>query len=596
MRICTYISVFLFLFLGSCSNPQNTSNKETPINSDTSGVWVIFNKLEHLETLSVDSIMFFAENASDISRRIEYAKGLGIADYYKAVAYANSNDNEKASELLEKILLEKQLPVLFDAKARKQLGLVYYELNREYESLELFFESQILFTKLGNKKEQAKLYSLIGGLKNAFREYDQAIKYLNKSSSIYEEINHDEGIMANDINLAFAYQMKDSFNLASSIYRALIPKYEKLNDPLNLSTLYSYMSLNFLFQNKIDSAIFYSKKSIQKISETDQQSKLAAVYGETGHIFLVNEQYDSASYYFLKSIEFAKQYDDFYSQKQALSLLLSIDTLLGDYKKATKRFEEILLVNDSDYMHRMRTNLENAELNLKNEEKNTFIRMQEMSLEKSRIQNIYWIIISILSVLVLMLILLAFIQLKRNTSKSQELFKKKIELNDAELKSANVELEVEKLKNANIQNEIQIKEREQLSHALALEKQNELLRLIEKTLKGSYSEKGALTDTDINNILSTIKQELVDKTEANLFNEKFNAIHPEFFDLLKKQIPSITKSELKYCAFVKLRLDNKQIASILNVSPAAIKKMRYRIRKKAKLNAEDSLDDFVSDI
>jgi DNA-binding CsgD family transcriptional regulator len=50
------------------------------------------------------------------------------------------------------------------------------------------------------------------------------------------------------------------------------------------------------------------------------------------------------------------------------------------------------------------------------------------------------------------------------------------------------------------------------------------------------------------------------------------------------------------CAFIKLQLDRKQIASLLNVTPKAIEIARYRLKKKLNLGAEEDLNKFINQI
>jgi DNA-binding CsgD family transcriptional regulator len=61
--------------------------------------------------------------------------------------------------------------------------------------------------------------------------------------------------------------------------------------------------------------------------------------------------------------------------------------------------------------------------------------------------------------------------------------------------------------------------------------------------------------------------------------------------------PSLTNSEVKYLAYLKIKLSGFQIATLLNVGKEAIKKKRYRIRKKLGLDKKMvDLEEFVDQI
>ena len=72
-----------------------------------------------------------------------------------------------------------------------------------------------------------------------------------------------------------------------------------------------------------------------------------------------------------------------------------------------------------------------------------------------------------------------------------------------------------------------------------------------------------------------------------LFTNKY------FYDSLLKDFPNLTKTELLVLSYISLAIDAKEIARIQNVSIDAIRKMRYRIRKKMNLEPEESLENFI---
>jgi DNA-binding CsgD family transcriptional regulator len=57
--------------------------------------------------------------------------------------------------------------------------------------------------------------------------------------------------------------------------------------------------------------------------------------------------------------------------------------------------------------------------------------------------------------------------------------------------------------------------------------------------------------------------------------------------------PDLSKTVLKFCAYLRVHLSTNQIAAILNVTIEAIRKSRYRIRKKTNLTREDSLEEYL---
>ena len=81
----------------------------------------------------------------------------------------------------------------------------------------------------------------------------------------------------------------------------------------------------------------------------------------------------------------------------------------------------------------------------------------------------------------------------------------------------------------------------------------------------------------------------------NVFDIHFEKVHENFFNQLKEIDTTITKRELRLCAFVKMNLTNKEIAPLLNISVRGVETARYRIRKK--LNVKDeNFTEFLENI
>ncbi|MCB0471413.1 MAG: hypothetical protein KDC51_13280, partial [Flavobacteriaceae bacterium] len=73
-------------------------------------------------------------------------------------------------------------------------------------------------------------------------------------------------------------------------------------------------------------------------------------------------------------------------------------------------------------------------------------------------------------------------------------------------------------------------------------------------------------------------------------------VHPGFFDFLNKNFPELTNNDLKACAYIRMNLSSKEVASLTNVSPKSVTMHRYRLKKKLNLDTEDSLKNFLFNI
>jgi len=97
-------------------------------------------------------------------------------------------------------------------------------------------------------------------------------------------------------------------------------------------------------------------------------------------------------------------------------------------------------------------------------------------------------------------------------------------------------------------------------------------------------------------IRRNLELQIKNQNNWEIFKLRFVEVHRDFFDNLNKKYPGLTTTELKFCAYLHINLSSEQIGSILNVSPHAIKKTRYRIRKKLGLKTKDSLEESINNL
>lgn len=58
-------------------------------------------------------------------------------------------------------------------------------------------------------------------------------------------------------------------------------------------------------------------------------------------------------------------------------------------------------------------------------------------------------------------------------------------------------------------------------------------------------------------------------------------------------IPALTSKDLGICAYLKMNLSSKEMASLMNVSLRGVEASRYRLRKKLGLDSEVNLTEFI---
>lgn len=97
-------------------------------------------------------------------------------------------------------------------------------------------------------------------------------------------------------------------------------------------------------------------------------------------------------------------------------------------------------------------------------------------------------------------------------------------------------------------------------------------------------------------IFQKLNSHKIGEEYLEVFDVNFEKVHHNFFEELKKLNPTLTKRELRLCAFVKMNLANKEISPLLNISLRGVENARYRIRKKLEVAHEDNFVIFLENI
>lgn len=181
--------------------------------------------------------------------------------------------------------------------------------------------------------------------------------------------------------------------------------------------------------------------------------------------------------------------------------------------------------------------------------------------------------------------------------KQLELEKRKSEKEKFNFEKLKVDKEILTLKEENLNLEINKKNSALASSTLNNIKKNELLTsLIEDLNKIDDELINSSFNSSIKKVLKKINNNLTDKEDWLTFELHFRNVHSDFFEKLRDKHPHLSSTEIKLCAYLKLNLSSKEIASILNISIKSVDQGRWRLRKKMDLSKDDSLVNYIQSL
>ena len=149
----------------------------------------------------------------------------------------------------------------------------------------------------------------------------------------------------------------------------------------------------------------------------------------------------------------------------------------------------------------------------------------------------------------------------------------------------------------------------QQQQALIDEKQTELVNSKESQMNSiahirelSEQIKELLMDASIAKPVQTVDidpdlEDLMQSGNWNLFQSLFRKQYPDFLPTLQEKYPDLSSTNQKLCMLIKVGRTNKEIASMLHLTPDSVKTYRLHLRRALGItNSQTNLNDFVQSL
>lgn len=124
--------------------------------------------------------------------------------------------------------------------------------------------------------------------------------------------------------------------------------------------------------------------------------------------------------------------------------------------------------------------------------------------------------------------------------------------------------------------------------------QNYLVDL-KKDLKESSARIVNSSGLDVKSTFRDIET-LINESSWEEFYERYDELHDNFMNKLMNICPGLTVAESRLCALIRLNLSSKEICILTNRSLRTVENLRFRIRKKLKIDKSVSLSQYILSI
>ena len=158
---------------------------------------------------------------------------------------------------------------------------------------------------------------------------------------------------------------------------------------------------------------------------------------------------------------------------------------------------------------------------------------------------------------------------------------------------ADLSVQQEAFEKEKLKVDLEYKTKELSSSAMYLLNRNEKLTEIKDMAETTIRKAGDKGTAELSKIVAKIDDILKDKDNWDSFEKNFNLIDSNFTKRLMDAYPALSNNDVKICTYMRMNLDSKEIAGLLNIAPKSLETSRLRIRKKMELDSAVYLSDFI---
>lgn len=415
--------------------------------------------------------------------------------------------------------------------ANYDVGVMYYQWKNYLKAEEYVLEAIRISEEQKDSAYMISLYNGIGSINNELKRHKKAKRYMLKNL----ELSKQKGSL-------------------SQVFLAYI----------NLGVIYNKI-------NQRDSSLYYNRLALKSARQQRDTGNLLNVYSSMVRHFNVDKNWDSTGHYVNESLKLINNEAPIRWRIKAYSLSFDYFKGIGETDSALYFMEHYYDLKDSLFNKEQLNKITELETNFETERYQDRIKNLEQQ-NKIQALQLYGSIAGFVLVLLVLILSYRSYKLKANLQKQNH------QLSEAESKV--------------LKERVKFQQRESAANALYIVKQNRLYDTLLKDLK----RLNKLSEEDRNSAFQSLIldiQESKQNTVKKDFEIKFKRTHQNFYKKMKEQFPTLTKKDLDLCAYLKLNMSTKEIASLTNASVRSIEVSRSRLRKKLNVESGVNLSEYI---
>lgn len=473
--------------------------------------------------------------------------------------------------------------------ATNNIGANYYMMLDYGEALRYYLEAYEIALETPDKSQVMTVLNNIAILYFHEKNNEKAYAYFLKAYQLAKENDLTDKRAMYAINLGLVMNKLGKLEEAEAYIMEAIPLVEK--DSNNSLMLQMALAENKTFQGDYEEAEKVAIPLLPDLSGADQTDNKVFTLLVLAQIYEGRNQLNQALNY----------------AREARSLSHTIQNKLDTYDylsnllAKSKNYELSLLYKDSVILTKDSLNIVKNTKLFETGKIKFEIQNYQYELEQSqrRLQYERKFFYTLLGAALLVLILVVWIFRNHSVKHSQQEKIAELELNKARTESLMREKQLREkealalLEQERLQTELELKNRKLTAKEVHQSSRNEL---IEDVIRLLSQQPEVSRNEHLSKYTRELKNHLKQDTQWEGFFTHFEATNQGFIDRLKKKHPHLIASEVRFIIYVYMNLSNKEISSLLNITPASCRKRKERISKKLETPEGMSLYSYLSTI
>ncbi|WP_220458669.1 LuxR C-terminal-related transcriptional regulator [Flavobacterium sp. xlx-221] len=524
------------------------------------------------------------------------------AEVNQGIVYVNQEEFEKGVLQLEKIKARANKSKIANAYTSYLEAYITLNNGDSETALKLF---QQLETTLEDEKEYsllAKIYYNLYGIFSNLNDVENTMLYTQKMIN-EAKISTDKNLISNAYSaLAVAYTLRYDTEKSSSDLQQIIEVSksavalgnqfkDQIGSRTNAIAKLNLASYYLKYYPEKTSLIKETTKEALKAAETavGNQTVLASCYGILSHIAQQENNMAAAVSYLLDAFQILSKQQPiyYYSIIMVSDDLATLYQKMGNYEKAFHYQKLTTSYNLELYNQEQASSVKKIEAQYQFKKKEKEVALLKERSESQRKQKLLYAGLAIIGLIGSFFMYRSYhYHLKYSLQKEKKLVADKheadlqIKLEKEEQSRLKAEQELAMLKQQQLQDEV-------MASQLQIQHKNNVLQKLKVKLEDDKSV----------NIKQILKEENLFDNDFEKVKFEIQEIHPNFFNVLNQNAAQkLTSLDLKYCAYIYLGMETKQIANLLNVEAKSVRMTKYRLKQKLGLGAEVDLLQFIKSL